>query len=166
MCRSNRILSSKHSKLVAHFCLAFNGKSGGKLVPMIMCLSGCWRNISNFAVMTVGPVNIQFAAYCMLHVLNKLLTIHCFVLQFIRLRHPKWRDEETNRWFTQTDISGAYRLGRLLSLTVCYKPTTDLCWECHKNNNDILRAVNCTDDMKSEKLHRQEANLQHMRAAR
>jgi len=43
---------------------------------------------------------------------------------------------------------------------------TDLCWECHKNNNYILRAVNCPEDAKSDKLQRQEAHLQHVRAER
>ena len=43
---------------------------------------------------------------------------------------------------------------------------TDLCWECQKNNNLILRAVNCPDDLKSDRLRKQEAHLEHVRAER
>lgn len=49
---------------------------------------------------------------------------------------------------------------------VCCKPMTDLCWECQKNNGIILRTINCSEDEKSERLHRQEAHLEHVRAER
>ena len=39
---------------------------------------------------------------------------------------------------------------------------TDVCWEYHKNNSNIIGAMNCMEYVKSEKFNQQEAHLEHV----
>ena len=48
---------------------------------------------------------------------------------------------------------------KLLPYIVVAKPMSDLCWVCQKNNTNIVRGVNKSEDEKSELLKTQETHL-------
>ena len=48
---------------------------------------------------------------------------------------------------------------QLLPHIVQTRPMTDLCWECQRNNDAVQRSANLPDDVKSERVKRQEEHL-------
>lgn len=42
------------------------------------------------------------------------------------------------------------------------KPSTDLCWQCQRNNYQVFRSANLPDAVKSAKLKKQEQQEQHL----
>jgi len=48
---------------------------------------------------------------------------------------------------------------QLLPHVVQTRPMTDLCWECQQNNDAVQRSANLPDEVKTERVKRQEAHL-------